>query len=87
MTLIFVHDQAENFLNSILQLEGDCVFAVDAVNIINALKTTIETRMENKYFSLEFRAASDKISKKDLRQKRTLVDTLIIALDADRSII
>lgn len=77
LTLIFVREQAANFQNSILLLEGDFVCAIDAVYIIDALKTTIKTRMENKYFSLEFRAASEKINKNLSRQMQTHVETLM----------
>lgn len=60
IALIFVRDQAENFQNSILQLEVDSICAIDAVNTIDALKISIAARLENKYFSLDFRAASEK---------------------------
>lgn len=76
VTLIFVRDQAANFQNSILQLEGDHICAIDAVNTIDALKASIKTRMDTKYFSLAFRAASEKIDQ-SLSQKRKFVDDLM----------
>lgn len=73
VTLIFVRDQAENIEKSILQLEGDCVSAVDAASIINELKTNIKARIDNKYFSPEFRAANEKIHQSHIREKRQFV--------------
>lgn len=74
VTLIFVRDQAENIEKTILQLEGDCICAIDAANKINELKTNIKARLQNQYFSQEFRDASEKIDKRHLREKRNFVD-------------
>lgn len=76
-TLIFVRDQTENFQSSILQLEGDCIYAVDTAITIDALKTSIQTRMENRYYSLDFRAASEQIDENLLVQKQEISNKLM----------
>ncbi|XP_031626296.1 uncharacterized protein LOC116342721 [Contarinia nasturtii] len=62
VTLIFVRDQAENFQNAILRLEGDYICAVDACHTIDELKTNVKSRLQNNYFSSEFRTASEKVN-------------------------
>lgn len=75
-TMVFVRDQSANFETSILQLEGDCVCAVDAANTINQLKTNIESRLQNNYSSLELRAAFAEIGNGYTTKKRQFVDSL-----------
>lgn len=75
-SLVFVRDQSANFQTAILQLEGDCVCAVDAANTINRLKENITSRLQNNYFSLEFQAASAQIGTGQAKQKREFMESL-----------
>lgn len=75
-SMVFVRDQSENFQNAILKLEGDCVCAVDAANIIDGLKSNIESRLENNYFSVKMRAALAEIETGVAKQKRQFMQSL-----------
>lgn len=73
-TLVFVRDQSANFQKTILQLEGDCICAVDAANTIDQLKLNIEIRLQNNYMSLELRDALAVIGENFAQRKRKFIE-------------
>lgn len=68
-TLIFARDQTQNFQTYILRLEGDHICAIDALNIINELKTNVKSRLNNDYYSQDFRDECAKIQNSRLKRK------------------
>lgn len=55
-TFIFVRDQAANFQSAILELEGNDICAIDAVETISRLMMNIGSHLRNNFFHHNFEA-------------------------------
>lgn len=55
LTFIFVRDQADNFQQTILKIEGNDITAVDAADKINLLINNVKSRLRNKFMSADMK--------------------------------
>lgn len=76
VSLIFIRDQATNFQNTILAIEGTDVCAIDVFASINRLKQNIESRLQNTFVSNEQHDEFMGISVVYYREKMKFVESM-----------
>lgn len=74
-TFIFVRDQAANFQSAILELEGNDICAIDAVETISRLMMNIESRLRNNFISSQLRSELTEISVRQMNDKMQFIES------------